>query len=74
MLPQAQIAHIKRAVRAGRAKSVSAYISHILAKLERQEALEGLVADLIAQHGEPTQNERAWARRTVSQRPKRGVI
>jgi len=67
-LPQAQVAHIRRVVRAGRAESVSGYISRALAKQERQESLQVLVADLIAQHGEPTQKEKAWARRALSQR------
>ena len=53
-LPQAQVAHIKRIVRDGRAESVSGYISRTLAEQERHESLHGLVADLIAQHGEPT--------------------
>jgi hypothetical protein len=67
-LPQAQVAHIKRIVRAGHADSVSGYISRALAERERQESLHELLADLVAQHGEPTQKETAWARRAISQR------
>jgi Arc/MetJ-type ribon-helix-helix transcriptional regulator len=67
-LPQAQVAHIKRIVRAGRAESVSGYIAGALAAQERQETLQGLVADLIAEHGEPTQKETAWAKRAIGQR------
>lgn len=67
-LPQAQVAYIKRVVRAGRADSVSGYISQVLAEQNRQESLKALIDDLVAQHGEPTQKETAWARRVVSQR------
>ena len=67
-LPQAQVAHIRRIVRDGRAKSVLGYISRALAEQERQESLQGLVADLIAQHGEPTRKDKAWAKRALNQR------
>jgi hypothetical protein len=67
-LPQAQVAHIKRIVRAGQADSVSGYISNALAAQERQESLQALITDLVAQHGEPTPKETAWARRALGQR------
>jgi Arc/MetJ-type ribon-helix-helix transcriptional regulator len=67
-LPQAQLASIKRAVRAGHADSVSDYISRVLADQNRQDSLKALVEALIAQHGEPTQKETAWARRVLDRR------
>jgi hypothetical protein len=69
-LPQAQVTHIKRIVHAGRAESVSGYISRVLAEREREDSLEELVRDLIAQHGEPTRKETAWAKRVLSRRPR----
>jgi Arc/MetJ-type ribon-helix-helix transcriptional regulator len=67
-LPQTQVAHIRRIVREGRAESVSGYISRALAEQERQESFQGLVADLIAQYGEPTRKDKAWAKRAFYQR------
>jgi hypothetical protein len=67
-LPREQLARVKRAVRAGRADSVSGYIARALANEEREESLRVLVQDLIAQHGEPTRQEVAWARRALGRR------
>jgi Arc/MetJ-type ribon-helix-helix transcriptional regulator len=67
-LPQTQVAYIKRAVREGHAESVSGYISVALAEQQRQESFRGLIADLIAQDGEPTRKEKAWAKRALGQR------
>jgi Arc/MetJ-type ribon-helix-helix transcriptional regulator len=67
-LPEEQLARVRRAVRAGRASSVSGYIASALEQQERQESLRELVADLIAQHGAPTRKEAAWARRALARR------
>lgn len=64
-LPEEQLARVNRAVRAGRADSVSGYIARALAEQEREESLRALVRDLIAQHGEPTQQEKMWAKRVL---------
>lgn len=67
-LPREQLAKVRRAVRAGRAQSVSGYITQVLVEHEERESLTQLVDDLIAQHGEPTKQEAAWARRALSRR------
>jgi Arc/MetJ-type ribon-helix-helix transcriptional regulator len=69
-LPEEQLARVRRAVRSGRADSVSGYISKALADQERQESLRELVGDLVAQYGEPTAKEAAWARRVLARRPR----
>jgi Arc/MetJ-type ribon-helix-helix transcriptional regulator len=69
-LPPEQLERVKRAVRRGRAASVSAYISGALAQQAREESLAELVTDLVAQHGQPTRKETAWARRVLARRRK----
>jgi Arc/MetJ-type ribon-helix-helix transcriptional regulator len=69
-LPQDQLARVQRAVRRGRAPSVSAYIARALAQQDREESLADLLRDLVAEHGEPTASERAWARRVLRRRPR----
>jgi Arc/MetJ-type ribon-helix-helix transcriptional regulator len=64
-LPEEQLARVNRAVKAGRADSVSGYITRALVEQEREESLRSLVRDLIAQHGEPTQQEKLWAKRVL---------
>jgi Arc/MetJ-type ribon-helix-helix transcriptional regulator len=70
-LPEEQLARVRRAVRDGRAASVSGYIHQALAEQERRESLDSLVRDLIAAHGEPTQSEVAWAKRALARRRRR---
>ena len=70
-LPEEQLARVHRAVRAGRADSVSGYITRALAEQDRQESLRDLIKDLIAQHGEPTQQEIIWAKRALPLRRRR---
>jgi serine/threonine protein kinase len=67
-LPPDQLARVRQAVRRGRASSVSAYIAKALAEQDREESLADLLRDLVAQHGEPTAEERRWARRVVGRR------
>lgn len=67
-LPEEQLAKVHRAIRAGRADSVSGYIVRALAEQERQESLRTLVRDLIAEHGEPTHQEVMWAKRALAPR------
>lgn len=67
-LPQEQLARVRRAVRAGRADSVSGYIARVLADEERQESLRDLLRELVERHGEPTQEEKAWAKRVLAGR------
>jgi Arc/MetJ-type ribon-helix-helix transcriptional regulator len=69
-LPPEQLARVRRAVRRGRAPSVSAYIARALAQQDREESLAELLRDLVAAHGEPTVKERQWARRVLRRRPR----
>ena len=70
-LPPEQLGRVRRAVRQGRAASVSAYIVRAIAEQEREDTLADIVRDLVAAHGEPTQREKAWARKVLG-RAKRG--
>jgi hypothetical protein len=67
-LPEEQLVRVQRAVRAGRAESVSGYITRVLEEQEREESLRALVQDLIAEHGEPTREEKTWAKRALGRR------
>lgn len=69
-LPKEQLVRVRREVRAGRADSVSGYISQALADQERKESLRDLLQDLIEQHGEPTSKDIKWAERVLP--PPRG--
>lgn len=65
-LPRGQLARVRQAVRTGQAESVSGYIARVLAEHEQRESLALLVEDLIDEHGEPTKQEVAWARRVLA--------
>ena len=67
-LPDEQLARVHREVRAGRADSVSGYIARVLAEQEQRESLRELLRDLIAEHGEPTQEDLRWAKRALAPR------
>ncbi len=67
-LPKDQIERVHREVRAGRARSVSGYISSVLEEQERRESLRELLRDLIQQHGEPAAKDIKWAERALEQR------
>lgn len=62
------LARAKAAVRKGRASSVSGYIARALERQARDESLEELVRDLLAEHGEPSAKAKAWAKRVVRRR------
>lgn len=60
-LPDEQVAAIRRAVRAGRAASVSGFISGAIARAEREDSLAGLLDDLDRELGPPGAEDYAWA-------------
>jgi Arc/MetJ-type ribon-helix-helix transcriptional regulator len=69
-LPREQVEHMREAVARGEAASVSGYISAALAETlarpgpEQEKdanALAELVAELIAEYGEPSAEAHAWA-------------
>jgi len=69
-LPRDQLARVHREVRAGRADSVSGYISYVLAEHGKRESLRVLLRDLIDQYGEPAAKDVKWAERVLA--PRRG--
>jgi hypothetical protein len=69
-LPNEQLVRVHREIRAGRADSVSGYISSVLAEHERRESLKALLRDLIEQHGKPSAEDVRWAERALA--PQRG--
>jgi hypothetical protein len=69
-LPKDQLARVHREIRAGRADSVSGYITGVLAEQEKRESLRALLRDLIEQYGEPATKDIKWAERALA--PRRG--
>ena len=69
-LPKDQLVKVHRAVRAGRADSVSGYIAQVLAEHEKRESLRALLRDLIDQYGKPAAEDVKWAERALA--PRRG--
>jgi hypothetical protein len=67
-LPKDQLARVHRQIRAGRAESVSGYISGVLADEEKRDSLRGLLRDLVKQHGEPGPEDIEWAERMLPRR------
>lgn len=68
-LPDEQVTAARQAVAEGRAASVSAYISQALARRNADEELAETVAEIYAETGQPTAEERAWARRALGIEP-----
>jgi hypothetical protein len=65
-IPADAVARAKKEVRAGRAKSLSAFVSAALEeKLHRDELSEVLDA-MDAEHGPPSARARKWAQRVLS--------
>ncbi len=74
-LPEEQVERVREAVARGEAASVSGYVSAALAETlarpgpatEKDEnALAELVAELLAEHGEPSAEAYAWADKVLS--------
>jgi len=61
-LPDEQVAAARRAVREGRAASVSAYVSAALAAQRERDSLRDLLDDLDREHGPVTEAAAGWAR------------
>ncbi len=68
-LPEEQVAAARQAVAEGRAASVSAYISQALARRSAEEEMAEAIAEIYAETGQPTEQERAWARRVLGVEP-----
>ena len=66
----AKVAHAKRASRAGRAPPVPTYVARAMAAEARDGSMQDLIAALVAERGEPTPEEVAWASRAFWARSK----
>jgi Arc/MetJ-type ribon-helix-helix transcriptional regulator len=55
----------KRAVREGRAKSLSALVNGLLSEQLRRDELDALFAAWDAERGPPTRQDEAWAARVL---------
>ena len=64
-LPKEQLVRVHREIRAGRADSVSGYITRVLEEQEKRESLHVLLLDLMEQHGKPSAKDIAWAERAL---------
>jgi Arc/MetJ-type ribon-helix-helix transcriptional regulator len=64
-LPRPLLAKVKGAVKQGRASSVSAFVSEALEVRVREDSLASLVRELVAEHGEPSRKDKAWAKRVL---------
>lgn len=60
-LPHEQVAAAKRAVREGRASSVSAYVARALKQQAETDALGRLIMEMRVEDGAPTAEDYAWA-------------
>jgi Arc/MetJ-type ribon-helix-helix transcriptional regulator len=60
-LPREQVAAAQRAVSAGRAASVSAYVSRALEAHDNTDSLSELVALMRSEDGPPSADDYAWA-------------
>jgi hypothetical protein len=67
-LPTDQLARVQQEVRAGRADSVSGYITRVLAEQEKCESLQALLRDMVEQHGAPEADDIKWAERALAPR------
>jgi Arc/MetJ-type ribon-helix-helix transcriptional regulator len=61
-LPEDQVAAARRAVAEGRAASVSAYVAEALARRDADDELAEMLAEIYAETGPPSDEDRAWAR------------
>jgi antitoxin ParD1/3/4 len=59
------LASARRAVDEGRASSLFGYIAATLAERQDYEDLAALLADMAAETGGPSEDDRHWARRAL---------
>jgi len=64
-LPEDQVAAARRAVAEGRAASVSAYVAEALARRDADDDLAEMLAEIYAETGPPSDEDRAWARNVL---------
>jgi Arc/MetJ-type ribon-helix-helix transcriptional regulator len=61
-LPDEHVVAARQAVAEGRATSVSAYIADSLSERIRHDQITDLLADMAAESGPPSDDDRQWAR------------
>ena len=65
-LPSRAAENVRRAVKAGKAPSVSAYIAQAVEEKSKEDTLKGLLKEMLDETGgPPTQAERRWVQRTL---------
>lgn len=64
-LPDEHVEAARRAVAEGRAASVSAYVAQALAQRGMYDDVAALLADMAAETGAPTEDDRRWARQAL---------
>lgn len=64
-LPDELVAAARGAVAEGRSTSVSAFIADAIEEHGRYGELADLLAEMAAEAGAPTEEDRAWARRAL---------
>lgn len=64
-LPDGLVADARAAVERGDADSVSAYVAEALSRRRRDDNLAALLAEMIAEHGEPSADDYEWADRAL---------
>jgi len=64
-LPDDVLAAARQAVEEGRASSLSGYIASTLAERQDHEDLAALLAEMAAEAGGPSDEDRRWARRAL---------
>jgi hypothetical protein len=65
-IPSDVVRLAKREVRAGAAKSLSAFVSEAVAEKLRRDELSSILDAMDAEHGKPTKQDRAWAKRVLA--------
>lgn len=73
-LPLLVLADARRAVRSGRAASLSAYVADSIAERVKLDDLESLLTEMLLETGGPlTAHEQRWADRALGLKPKRSA-
>jgi Arc/MetJ-type ribon-helix-helix transcriptional regulator len=64
-VPEDLVARVEGEVRAGRAASVSAYVTDALADKARHDQLADVLVEMDRELGKPSKKDQAWARRVL---------
>ncbi|GAC1562660.1 MAG: hypothetical protein NVS3B10_19910 [Polyangiales bacterium] len=66
-LPAEFVRQARKEVASGRAKSLSAFVSEAVDEKLRRDVLTDLLDAMDREHGAPSKEARAWAKRTLAQ-------